>query len=173
MDYEKKYKEALERAKGLIDFCSDSELKTLEHVFPELAESEDEKIRKQIKAFIKSRGSQITQSKTDAWIAWLEKQGEHANFLNKIQIGDKVTRNQDGVLVNLSQLNRVAKKDEKQGEKKPADNIIETWKDMRLEVYQQASGNRHEPNCSDDTTKMFSLNDIDEIMEKISEQKIY
>lgn len=41
---------------------------------PENKESEDEKIRKQIKAFIKSRGSHITQSKTDAWIAWLEKQ---------------------------------------------------------------------------------------------------
>jgi hypothetical protein len=43
---------------------------------------------------------------------------------------------------------------------------------MRLEVYQQASGNRHEANYSDDTTKMFSLNDIDEIFEKISEQKL-
>lgn len=55
---------------------------------------------------------------------------------------------------------------EKQGEQKSAKNILEAWKDMRLEVYQQASGNRHEPNYSDDTTKMFSLNDIDEIIEK-------
>lgn len=61
---------------------------------------------------------------------------------------------------------------EKQGEKKPAKNIVEIWKDMRLEVYQQASGNRHEPNYSDDTTKMFSLNDIDEIIEKMSEQRL-
>ena len=30
------YDKAIERAKGLIDFCSDSELKTLEYVFPEL-----------------------------------------------------------------------------------------------------------------------------------------
>lgn len=59
----------------------------------------------------------------------------------------------------------------KQGEHKSAKNIVESWKDMRLEVYQQASGNRHEPNYSDDTTKMFSLNDIDEIIEKMSEQK--
>ena len=59
---------------------------------------------------------------------------------------------------------------EKQGEHS-AKNIVEAWKDMRLEVYQQASGNRHEPNYSDDTTKMFSLNDIDEIIEKISELK--
>ncbi len=43
MDYEKAYKEAFEKAKSLVDFCSDSELKTLEHVFPELKESEDER----------------------------------------------------------------------------------------------------------------------------------
>lgn len=60
---------------------------------------------------------------------------------------------------------------EKQGKQKPTKNIIETWKDMRLEAYQQASGNRHEPNYSDDNTKMFSLNDIDNIIEKMSEQK--
>lgn len=54
--------------------------------------------------------------------------------------------------------------------KKQDKSALEVWKDMRLEVYQQASGNRHEPNYSDDTTKMFSLNDIDEIIEKISEQ---
>ena len=39
----------------------------------------------------------------------LEKQGEHQKFIDSIQIGDIVTRNQDGMLVNLSQLNRVAK----------------------------------------------------------------
>lgn len=43
----------------------------------------------------------------------LEKQGEHARFCDSIQIGDKVTRNQDGVLVNLSQLERVAKSADK------------------------------------------------------------
>ena len=30
---------------------------------------------------------------------WLEKKGEHTNFLSKIQVGDKVTKNEDGVLV--------------------------------------------------------------------------
>ena len=60
---------------------------------------------------------------------------------------------------------------EKQGEQKfAAKNIVEIWKDMRFEVYAQADGNRHEPNYSDDSTKMFSLNDIDEIIEKMSEQ---
>lgn len=63
---------------------------------------------------------------------------------------------------------------EKQDEKKPqGKSALEAWKDMHFEVYQQANGNRHEPNYSDDTTKMFSLNDIDEIIEKIGEQNPY
>jgi hypothetical protein len=53
----------------------------------------------------------------DKALAWIEKQGEHAKFLSKIQIGDKVTRNEYGVLVNLSQLARIAKKDEKYSER--------------------------------------------------------
>lgn len=58
---------------------------------------------------------------------------------------------------------------EKQCEKKGAITAKEAWKDMRFEVYAQASGNRHEANVSDDSTKMFSLNDIDEIFEKIDD----
>ena len=118
MDYEKKYKDALERAKAYQGLRSEMEI-----IFPELKESEgkDEKIRKAlIRAFKSLNTIKVWNGieRTDI-IDWLEKQGEHANFRNKIQIGDKVTRNEDGVLVNLSQLNRVAKK---QGEQKHADN---------------------------------------------------
>jgi len=43
MDYEKKYKEALEKAKGIHSFSSDiAEIKRMEQIFPELQESEDE-----------------------------------------------------------------------------------------------------------------------------------
>ena len=85
-----------------------------DEIFPELKESEDEKIKREIIEYIK-----IGTYHKD-WIAWLEKQGEHAKFCDSIQVGDKVTRNKDGVLVNLSQLKRVVKKDEKQGEQKHA-----------------------------------------------------
>lgn len=84
----------------------------LETVFPELAESEDERIRKTlINGFNKLDKSAVWYNGiTNAQVlAWLERQGEHANFRNKIEVGDKVTRNRDGYLVNLSQLNRVAK----------------------------------------------------------------
>ena len=60
----------------------------------------------------------------------------------------------------------IEKQDKKESQGKSA---LKAWKEMRLEVYAQASGNRHEPNYSDDSTKMFSLTDIDEIFEKIAE----
>lgn len=90
-----------------------------DYIFPELKESEDESMIQYFKDLAPFDNADELYEKygfshKDA-IAWLEKQGEHANFLSKIQAGDKVTRNEDGVLVNLSQLNRVANK---QGEQK-------------------------------------------------------
>lgn len=96
--------------------------------FPELKESEDEKIRESLLEYLHTLPNHYAHSGVCApeWIAWLEKLGGHAKFINGIQVGDKVTRNEDGVLVNLSQLKRVAKKDEKQGEQKsnPCDGCI-------------------------------------------------
>ena len=107
----KRYDEVINRMKHyVIDEYGCSRIKVAD-VFPELKESEDEKwIPKEIIKYLKEKGDFRS-----CWIAWLEKQGEHANFLSKIQAGDKVTRNEDGVLVNLSKLNRVANK---QGEQK-------------------------------------------------------
>lgn len=101
-----------------------------EFIFPSLKESKDERIRKAISYAL----SQLTHSDdiifngitSGECIDWLENQGKHAKFRDSIQVGDKVTRNEDGVLVNLSQLKRVAKKDEKQGEQKPL-SITDEW----------------------------------------------
>lgn len=109
IDYKKKYEQAIKRAKSKIKNDKDHVLyeDDVIEIFPELAEPEDEKVRKELINFVKSRLAGF--SECEKFIAWIKKQGEHANFLNKIQIGDKVTRNEDGVLVNISQLNRVAK----------------------------------------------------------------
>jgi len=107
----KAYDEALERAKEINNEQRAQPFNVMTRVFPELKESNDERIRKEIISFLE--GFYANRNK-DRWIAWLEKQGEYANFRNKIQVGDEVTRNQDGLLVNLSRLNRVA---EKRGEK--------------------------------------------------------
>ena len=58
MDYEKKYKKALERANeyhfnGVKQCIAD----TLEYIFPELAEQEDEKTRKEIVGYLKKNGA--------------------------------------------------------------------------------------------------------------------
>lgn len=119
----KRYDEAKRRGLDYIRLTPATELVTrqsiLEHIFPELRESEDEKIRKAIHIYLDWLDGKKDYAPRGEYtirdmIAWLEKQGEHANFRNKIEIGDKVTRNEDGVLVNLSQLNRVAKKQTEQ-----------------------------------------------------------
>lgn len=117
-NYEHKYREAFERAKKLQKTCdSQAVIGWCEYIFPELAESEDERIRKELIELVRNHARLSISGKM---VAWLEKQGEHANFRNKIQIGDKVTCNEDGVLVNLSQLERVAKPSEKQGKQNPS-----------------------------------------------------
>ena len=77
MDYEKKYKDALERARlsrlQLLDIGE--EATEIEYIFPELKESEDEKIRKEIRNFIWGYPNKLIER--DKWLAWLEKQGEY------------------------------------------------------------------------------------------------
>lgn len=77
MDYEKKYKEALEAAKKLYQDCPNGKNDRLYHttdlekIFPELAESEDEMIRKRIIALVNAHGQGMYK---DDMLAWLEKQ---------------------------------------------------------------------------------------------------
>ena len=90
MDYEKAYKEALERCKKEFDFSnlaySHEEIKQkLEHVFPELKENEDEKIRKEITEFLKRASGGFLDATTHCktfgkWLTWLEKQGEQKSW---------------------------------------------------------------------------------------------
>ena len=78
MDYEEKYKEALSRAKKLYGkYCINN---VLESIFPELKESEDEKIRKELISFVNNDGwkfTKLTKEEKESWITWLEKQDEH------------------------------------------------------------------------------------------------
>ena len=92
MDYEKAYKDAFAR----FELCERTGLKpTKEYIFPELAESEDEKIRKEITDFIcwaTDRGS-ITPAqveKSNSWLAWLEKQGEYKSPEKVLKIRQEV-----------------------------------------------------------------------------------
>lgn len=142
MDYEKKYKEALERAKELSEgryghSVDDIPKDISEYIFPELKESENERIRLEIVSCVQNYGPRTENPGLYIrMIDWLEKQGEHAKFLDFIQVGDKVTRNQDGVLVNLSQLKRVAKPAENKGEQILA-NSVKTCKDEQKPAWSE------------------------------------
>ena len=73
----KAYDKAIEKAKGIHSFSSDiAEIKRMEQIFPELQESEDERIRKEIINYIK------TGTYHKDWIAWLEKQSKQKSADN-------------------------------------------------------------------------------------------
>ena len=78
MNYERKYNEALERASKLkVQNPFDTVGQMVEHIFPELQESEEERIRKELIEFLKLPHSQFVGNREhEKWIAWLEKQRE-------------------------------------------------------------------------------------------------
>ena len=99
MNYEKKYKEALERAREFHKVDYDNTLRlyakgTMEYLFPELKESEDEKIRKELYDFcIKcSNGDTVVNQRTDykRWADWLEKQSEKKSSDEVLKIRQEV-----------------------------------------------------------------------------------
>lgn len=115
MNYKEKYKQALERAKKLYEQGTITE--SLGYVFPELKESEDERIKKTIIRFFKDNypnetemyDGSVTVGKA---LAWLEKQGEKKNT-HKREIEDAYLQ---GVCDTKHEI-------EKQGKKLDADNV--------------------------------------------------
>ena len=70
----KAYDIALDKIKMLLGTGNSCSREELMYVFPELKESEDERIRKEIISYLKTRKG-YTEAIKDPWIAWLEKQG--------------------------------------------------------------------------------------------------
>lgn len=92
MDYEKAYKDALEKAKKLYGkYCINN---VLESLFPELAESEDERIRKALVWFVEhfpyDRLDNNGVSAKEA-LAWLEKQAPKPKWGEEDEIGSDAT----------------------------------------------------------------------------------
>ena len=121
MDYKEKYEQALERARKLQENSNGMILKKwLWDIFPELKESEGERIRKEIIEYIK------TGTYHKNWIAWLEKQVPvHLSHDDEIMIrqlteyfttGKGLQNTNDTVVEWLADVKR---KLEKQGEQKP------------------------------------------------------
>lgn len=80
MDYKKKYREAQKWIESIYSELSHEQQMEAEAFFPELKESKDERIRKEIIAFIKKRDRSGCDYDYDQWIAWLEKQGSEPNW---------------------------------------------------------------------------------------------
>ena len=87
----------------------------IETLFPELKESEDERIRKELLEHCKNQAEPYIQTGNEypqiqSWITWLEKQGEKDILEDAILDG-----NEDGLIAET-----IRYKNEKQGEQKPA-----------------------------------------------------
>lgn len=90
MNYEQKYKEALGWMQSLYDGLHGPTKEEAEHYFPELKESEDERIKKEIIDALRSR-----EEKTPTeWLEWLENQGtkENKKRKKKFKVGDWIVR---------------------------------------------------------------------------------
>ena len=79
--YKEKYERALAKAKEQYNYpCMRSCMGILEEIFPELAESDGEKVREELIKHLKegAEGYEPAGGSSDyqRWLAWLEKQGE-------------------------------------------------------------------------------------------------
>lgn len=88
MDYEQRYKEALDEAKAIHKAIKQDLKPLIEQIFPELKESDDERIRKAIicgmNALKKGNRIYFADIYIDDILAWLEKQGEQKSA-NKVE----------------------------------------------------------------------------------------
>ena len=83
MDYKKKFEDFLNKMQGLLDSAKKQghiivRVEDIENTFPELKESEDESVRKELINIMNLSydcGIAITKENRDRYIAWLEKQG--------------------------------------------------------------------------------------------------
>ena len=105
MNYEEKYKQALERARKLhSEYCTIVGINIPEEIFPELQEENDERIRKELIAHCRNIRC-VTEEGAEQvknWITWLEKQGEHKpsdKTEPKFKVGDWITDGYVGGLI--------------------------------------------------------------------------
>jgi len=143
-NYKEKYEQALERAKYLKENTDGVGAKDVsrcfEEIFPELKESDDEKIRKTLKSFF---DSEISDYGNVEWrngirygeiVSWLEKQGEQSHCNG--EVNDEALQQQLQIWFNKG---KCSGRDEvifhpenfglqKQGEQKPTDKVEPKFK---------------------------------------------
>lgn len=89
MNYEEKYKLALERARHYYLTGKGEPVDFIKMIFPELKESEDERIRKCIIELVKQSSEILDKQNQNNMIAWLEKQCGRAKLPDSSYTTDK------------------------------------------------------------------------------------
>lgn len=92
MDYEQRYKEALNEAKAIHKIIKKKDLKPIiKQIFPELKESKEEKIRKELIQYLKDYPNLPNgQYSRNDFFTWLEKQTELATMSSNLNKGECV-----------------------------------------------------------------------------------
>lgn len=124
MDYEKKYNELAGKMKKAYLYAqTDSTKAVLEDIMPELKESNDEKVRKELIDAIQGLWDNdalpmpLSVKRKDAWLDWLKKQSEQQETLC-----DKCRKAQPShSCQDITALGRCYLELEKQGEQKPVE----------------------------------------------------
>ena len=139
MNYEEKYKNALGWMQSLYDGLHGKTREEAERYFPELVESEDERIKKELISFLQLPHPQfVGERKQEKWLTWLEKQGctslvEEMKRRKELLLHEK--ENAVSSTDRLSLGGRIAILDElivfakeKKGEQMPADKVESKFK---------------------------------------------
>lgn len=104
----KAYDEAIRKLRGMmpnwerLSYNGKTFLQDLIHIFPELEESEDERIRKAILELVRQSSEILDKQNQNNMIAWLEKQGEQkpAVIIPKFRVGDEIkTFNEESLTI--------------------------------------------------------------------------
>jgi hypothetical protein len=146
MDYEKKYKEALERARNLKEMYP-QDAPGYEEVFPELRESEDEVTRKEIIHHIlyDTKGT-LGEETEHRWVKYLKKQKEPVVYKEGMYyyLGGKFIYCGYPALKENPYDFAMSQQEEKQKEQKPLTNKINEYIRKSLIEYFQSFLEGHE-----------------------------
>lgn len=131
MDYKEKYEQALEYMRTVYHTLTGAAKEDVEHHFPELKESEDEKIRKELIQYLKDYPNLPNgdYSRND-FFSWLEK--GKVNTLQKEEWNANDVWNYNQIMDILQEYNRTELMDwlEKQGKVKHTCRKCQTFKDL-------------------------------------------
>lgn len=141
IDYEKAYKDALERAKMIL--CNIPEgsasVRDIETIFPELRESEDERIRKEIIHYILYKANGVSEKQEHEWIAYLEKQKE-PHYTKRNALFDKCVENCDPATMKRvsEEVDAMLEKEQKPAEvDESTKRLNENWMKQHFNDYKE------------------------------------